>query len=59
MTVGVSWSWPRVEQAGGEDARAAGVLVVLGDVFAAGGEVADEGRVLGDAVEVVAWRAGC
>ena len=42
-----------VEEALGEDARAAGVLVVLGDVLAAGGEVADEGRALGDGVEVV------
>ena len=42
-----------VEEALGEEAAAACVLVVLGDVLAAGGEVADEGRVLGDAVEVV------
>ena len=41
-----------LEQALGEETRAAGVLVVLGCVLAAGGEVADEGRVLGDAVEV-------
>ncbi len=36
----------------GEDAGAAGGLVVAGDVLAAGGEVADEGGALGDAVEV-------
>ena len=42
-----------VEEALGEEAAAACVLIVLGDVLAAGGEVADEGRALGDAVEVV------
>ena len=49
----MSWSWPRSRRRCGEDARAAGVLVVLGGVLAAGLEVADEGGVLGDAVEVV------
>ena len=44
---------PALDEALGEEARAAGVLVVLGGVLAAGGEVADEGGVLGDAVEVV------
>ncbi len=42
-----------VEEALGEEAGAACVLVVLGGVLAAGGEVADEGRALADAVEVV------
>ncbi len=40
------------EETFGEETAAACVLVVLGCVFAAGREVADEGRVLGDAIEV-------
>ena len=51
-TVGPSCELAALEQAFGEETRAAGVLVVLGGVLAAGGEVADEGRALGDAVEV-------
>jgi hypothetical protein len=41
-----------VEETLGENARTAGVLVVLGDEFATGLEVADEGRALADLVEV-------
>ena len=40
------------EEAMGEDAGSTGLLVVLGGVGSAGGEVADEGRALGDAIEV-------
>ena len=41
------------EETLGEEARAAGVLVVLGGVLAARGEVADERGAVADGVEVV------
>ena len=54
MTVGVlPWRRPLSSEALGEDAGAAGVLIILGDELAAGLEVADEGRLLADGVEVV------
>ena len=53
LTVGMSFNEPCVVEALGEETRAAGLLVVLRGVLAAGREVADEGRALGDVVEVV------
>ena len=51
--MGSPWRRFAGEEALGEEAGAACVLVVLGDVLAAGGKVADERGALGDDVEVV------